>query len=198
MSTPLDAAAARSQTGGPSFDLRHRLLRAAWTVCWGALASWTPPPLHGWRRMLLRLFGARIAPTAHVYGSARIWYPPNLEMAAHACLGPRVNCYCMAPISLGPYALASQGAHLCAGTHDVDDPNFQLMVKPIRIGASAWIAAEAFVGPGVTVGDGAVLGARGVLFRDLPAGQIAAGNPARILRARRTTESAPQTEELKP
>jgi putative colanic acid biosynthesis acetyltransferase WcaF len=79
---------------------------------------------------------------------------------------------------LGAYAVISQGAYLCAGTHDVDDPNFQLTTRPISIGERAWIAADAFVGPGVRVGEGAVLGARGVAFKDLEPWTIYAGNPA--------------------
>jgi len=90
----------------------------------------------------------------------------------------------MAPISLGSYALVSQGAYLCAGTHDVDDPNFQLVTKPILIGNNAWVAAEAFVGPGVTIGNGAVLGARAVTFKNLDDGVIYVGNPARSVRKR--------------
>lgn len=135
--------------------------------------------------MLLRLFGAKLSSTAKVYPGVDIWLPANLEMAEHATLGPGVVCYAMARISLGPYALVSQRASLCAGTHDVDDPSFQLMVKPISIGERAWVAAEAFVGPGVTVGEGAVLGARAVTFRDLEPWTIYAGNPAKPLRKRR-------------
>lgn len=170
--------------GGPSFSLGHRVYRAAWTVAWTLLAAWTPPFFNPWRRMLLRLFGARIAPTARIHASVRIWYPANLEMGDQACLGPRVDCYTMAKITLGAYALASQGAHLCAGTHDIDDPDFTLRTAPIRVGRKAWIAAGAFVGPGVTVGEGAVLGARGVAFSDLEPWTVYAGNPALSLRKR--------------
>jgi putative colanic acid biosynthesis acetyltransferase WcaF len=183
--TVLNAAKTRPMEGGASFSLGHRVFRAAWASVWLIFASWTPPFLHPWRRFLLRAFGAKIADTAGIYGSARIWYPPNLEMAQHSYLGSRVNCYCMAKISIGAYALASQGAHLCAGTHDIDDPNFQLRVEPITLGPRAWIAAEAFVGPGVTVGEGAVLGARGVAFKDLAPWTVYAGNPAREIRKRR-------------
>jgi putative colanic acid biosynthesis acetyltransferase WcaF len=183
--TPLSTARSNPLQGGPSFSFSNRLFRAVWSVVWFVFASWTPPLLHSWRRFLLRRFGAKIAESALVYGSARIWYPPNLEMAEHSCLGPRVNCYCMGKISLGAYALASQGAHLCAGAHDIDDPYFQLTTKPITIGARAWIAAEAFVGPGVTVGEGAVLGARGVAFKDLAPWCVYMGNPAREIRKRR-------------
>jgi putative colanic acid biosynthesis acetyltransferase WcaF len=154
-------------------------------VSWLVLAAWTPPFLHPWRRLLLRAFGARIAPTARIHASVRVWYPANLEMGDQACLGPGVNCYSMARVTLGPYALASQGAHLCAGTHDIDDPNFQLVAAPIRVEAKAWIASEAFVGPGVKVGEGAVLGARAVAFGNLEPWTVYVGNPARETRKRK-------------
>lgn len=182
---PLDADRYRSLTGGPSFSISNRSFRFIWTVIWFCFASWTPRFFSPWRRFLLRLFGAKIASTAGVYGSARIWYPPNLHMAEYSTLGPYVNCYCMAKITMGPYSLASQGAHLCAGTHDIDEPSFQLRTNPIEIGARAWIAAEAFVGPGVIVGEGAVLGARAVTFANLSPWSVYVGNPARKVRDRR-------------
>lgn len=182
--TPLDARLYRSMQGGPSFSLRHRALRLSWSLAWMLLGRWTPVSLHAWRGFLLRCFGADIHPSARVYPSARIWYPPNLSMGAQACLGPQVNCYCMDRIELAASAMVSQGTTLCAGSHDVDDPYFQLVTRPIVIGRHAWIAAEAFVGPGVAVGDGAVLGARGVTVRDLAPHTIYAGNPARALRIR--------------
>lgn len=183
----LDAATHRPSDGGPSFSLGHRAYRAAWAVAWGLLAAWTPPFFNPWRRLLLRLFGARIAPTARIAASARIWYPANLEMGHQACIGPRVDCYSMAMITLGPYALVSQGAHLCAGTHAIDDPHFQLKAAPIVLGARSWVAAEAFVGPGVTLGEGAVLGARGVAFTNMEAWTVYIGNPMREVRKRPPT-----------
>jgi putative colanic acid biosynthesis acetyltransferase WcaF len=181
---PLDARRSRPLEGGPSFSLRHRLFRAAWIAAWTLLARWTPPPLHPWRRLVLRLFGARLATTARVHASARVWYPPNLAMGPHSVLGPHANCYAMDLVTIGAYATVSQGAQLCGGTHDPDDRHFQLLTRPIFIGDHAWIAADAFVGPGVTIGEGAVLGARAVTFRDLAPWTICAGNPARQLRTR--------------
>ena len=181
---PLDARLSRPLEGGPSFSLRHRLFRAGWIVAWAVLARWTPPPLHAWRRLVLRLFGARLAPGVRVYASARVWYPPHLAMGPHSSLGPHAVCYAMDRVTIGAYATVSQGAQLCGGTHDVDGRDFQLVTRPIAIGDHAWIAADAFVGPGVTVGEGAVLGARGVAFSDLAPWTIYAGNPARRLRAR--------------
>lgn len=181
---PLDATRVNPLEGGPSFSLRNRLLRAAWNVSWAVLASWTPPPMRSWRRFLLKLFGAQLGASCDVRGSARVWYPPHLHLEDRAVLAERVNCYNMAPITLGRAALVSQGAHLCAGTHDISSPTFQLKASPITIGPGAWIAAEAFVGPGVIVGDGAVLGARSVAFRSLEPWTVYGGNPARPLKVR--------------
>ncbi len=181
----LDARESRSHIGGPSFSLRHRSLRGVWQVTWWLLASWTPPSFHRWRALLLGFFGADMGANARVSSSAVIWYPPNLVMEENALMGPRVICYAMAPIRIRKNAVISQGAHLCAGTHDIDDPHFQLEARPITIGVHAWVAAEAFVGPGVVLEEGAVLSARGVTFKDIAAWTVCAGNPAQTIRERR-------------
>jgi putative colanic acid biosynthesis acetyltransferase WcaF len=184
MTEPLDGRAARSWEGGASFSRSQRLYRLAWQATWLLLAAWTPPPLRGWRRWLLGLFGADLAPTANVYGSARIWSPANLVMGDHAAIGPGAIVYSMGRVTIGAYAVVSQGAHLCAGTHDVEDAAFQLLARPIAIGARAWVAADAFVGPGVTIGEGAVLGARACAMRDVAPWTICTGNPAQVIRER--------------
>jgi len=190
MSSILNADHTHPLEGGASYSFTHRLVRLTWNIVWLLAASWTPPILHPWRRVLLRLFGAKISPTANIYGSAKVWFPGNLVVEEHACIGPRSTVYSMALITLKPYALVSQGAHLCAGTHDIEDPYFQLYARPISVGSRAWIAAEAFVGPGVTVGEGAVLGARAVTFRDLDTWTIYAGNPAKALKSRNIRPAA--------
>jgi len=187
---PLDAKVASSVYGAPSFGLSNRVVRALWHIVWLLLASWTPPPMHGWRRFLLRLFGARIAPTARIYRSTTVWLPSHLQMGEHSVLGPDVNCYCQAPIVIEDFASVSQGAHLCAGTHDVDDPLFQLIAKPILVKENSWVAADAFVGPGVTIGEGAVLGARAVTFKNLEPWTIYVGNPCKPLRLRKQFDRA--------
>ena len=167
-----------------SFAWSHILFRAVWNIIWIVLAAWTPPQLHMWRRLLLNLFGARIAKGARVYGSARIWYPPNLVMGRSAVLGPHVICYSMDRIVLEDFVEVAQYSHLVTGTHDTESETFQLYTKPIRICSHAWLASGCFVGPGVTVGEGAVLGARCVTFKDLEPWTIYAGNPAMRVRAR--------------
>lgn len=176
--TPLDAKTSRPLEGGPSFPLRDRLFRALWGVAWLLLARWTPPPCHRWRRLVLRAFGARVARSARVHASARIWHPGNLELGADTLIGPRVRLYNQGRITIGARATVSQDAHLCASTHDLADPHFQLRLRPIFIGDRCWIAADAFVGPGVTMGKGAVLGARGALFADAEPMGVYRGNPA--------------------
>lgn len=176
----LDAA----QEGGASFSLGNQLFRVVWGFSWLVLARFTPPQLHGWRRLVLRAFGARIAPGAKVYASVKIWLPANLELGENATLGPGVRIYNQGTIRIGAGSVISQRAHLCASTHDISDPHFQLLLRPITIGESCWVAAEAFVGPGVTMHDRAVLGARGALFGDAAADGVYSGNPAVLLKQR--------------
>lgn len=163
----------------PAPDTGDRIRRVLWLVAWRLLYRLSPTPAHGWRRALLRVFGARIGSDAHPYPSARIWAPWRLEMGARSCLGPDVTCYSAAPVVLEADSIVSQGAHLCAASHDFRRPEFPLVTGPIVVGESAWVAAEAFVGPGVHIGPGAVVGARAVVMRDVMGGTVVAGNPAR-------------------
>lgn len=168
----------------PSFSLANRLLRVLWLIAWTGLCRFTPPPLWGWRRTVLRLFGARIGGGARIYGSTRIWLPSNLDLGPGAMLGRDVNCYNQARITIGAGTVVSWHATLCSSTHDFTDPAFPLVLRPIWIGRDAWIAAEAFVGPGVTIGDGAVVGARCAAMRDLAGWSVYSGDPATKVRDR--------------
>ena len=183
--TPLDASQTRPLEGGASFSLGNRLLRVLWMATWLVAARFTPPLLHGWRRLVLRAFGARVGPGARVHGSVSVWLPANLELGDNVLIGPGVRLYNQGRISIGAKSVISQRAHLCASTHDVRDPLFQLVLRPIAIGRQCWVAAEAFVGPGVTMGDRAVLGARGALFEDAAPDAVYSGNPAILVKPRR-------------
>ncbi len=180
----LDARETQPLGGGPSFSLGNRLLRVIWQACWLILCRFTPPPLHRWRAFVLRCFGARIGRGARVHASVKIWLPANLELGATVLIGPGARLYNQGHIRIGDGTVVSQRAHLCASSHDLDDPHFQLVLRPITIGESCWIAAEAFVGPGVAMGDRAVLAARGVLFGDAAANGVYSGNPAVLLKRR--------------
>jgi putative colanic acid biosynthesis acetyltransferase WcaF len=181
---PLDAARHRPLEGGASFTLANRLLRVVWMTAWLVLARFTPPPLHGWRRLVLRAFGARVGKGARVHASVSVWLPANLELGENCLIGPGVRLYNQGHITIGARSVVSQRAHICASTHDISDPHFQLVCRPIRIGRQCWVAAEAFVGPGVTMGDRSVLSARGALFTNAEADEVYSGNPAQFLKQR--------------
>jgi putative colanic acid biosynthesis acetyltransferase WcaF len=145
----------------------------------------SPRLLHGWRRMLLRAFGAQLGRGAKIFPSVRIWAPWNLRIDEYGCLSHDVDCYCVAPIRVGAHATVSQYAYLCAATHDLGDPHMRLLASPIAIADQAWVCARAFIGPGVTVGQGAVVGACAVALQDVRPWMVVAGNPAREIKERR-------------
>ena len=164
----------------PSFTLQHRLKRQLWNVVCTLLFRPSPRPFHVWRALLLRAFGATLGSGCHVYPSVKVWAPWNLELGNFVGVGDGATLYCMDKIEIGDYAVISQGAHLCCGTHDYNSANFQLVVKPIVIGARAWVCAEAFIHPGVVVPVGAVIGARAVVTTSLKnPWAVYAGNPCR-------------------
>jgi putative colanic acid biosynthesis acetyltransferase WcaF len=172
---------------------RNRVGRALWSLVWLLLFRPTPRMrlFDAWRRLLLRLFGGRIARTAVLYPSARIWAPWNLEMEEHSVLSERCECYCVDRVTLGDHANVGPEAFLCAATRDIALLSKPLVTKPITLGPHSWVCTRAFVGPGVTIGAGAVVGACAVVTRDVAEWTVVAGNPARLLRARELREPHP-------
>lgn len=158
--------------------------RALWEILRGPLFAWTPRPLWGWRRMVLRAFGARVGREVHVFPSVRIAVPWNLTFGDEAAVGDRAILYSLGRIEIGAQTTISQGAHLCAGTHDYLQASMPLVKASISIGAGAWICADAFIGPGVSVGARAIVGARAVAVKNVEPGKVVAGNPARVVRDR--------------
>ena len=165
-------------------SLANKLARTVWQVVWLLLYRPTPRLFHPWRCLLLRLFGAKLGRAVHPYPSARIWAPWNLEMGDHACLSEGVDCYCVAPIRIGARTTVSQYSFLCTASHDYTRADMPLVTAPITIGERVWITADVFVGPGVTIGDGAVVTARSSVFADIPPWVVARGNPAVPVKAR--------------
>ena len=156
-----------------------------WTIVWGLFACPLPRSIgSGWKRFLLRLFGAKIDSTAVVYSSAKVYYPPNLIMEHYACLASDVDCYNVDIIRIGANTTVSQGAYLCTASHDITNSLNPLITAPIIIEDQAWIAADAFVGMGVTIGQGAVVGARAAVFKDVESWTVVGGNPAKFIKKR--------------
>jgi putative colanic acid biosynthesis acetyltransferase WcaF len=161
--------------------------RVLWTLM-HPFFRFSPRPCFGWRRFLLRCFGATIGRNAHVYASATIYFPWNLEAGDESAIGEHAYVYNLGRVTIGDRATISYRAHLCAGTHDHTKPHFPLVRAKIDIGPEAWICADAFVGPGVTVGEGAIVGAGAVAMKDVRPWMIVIGNPARESKRREITQ----------
>lgn len=172
----------------PSFSRTNRLLRAVWGLVYLAFFRTSPRPFHAWRAFLLRCFGAKLGKNCHIYGHARIWAPWNLTCDELAMIADEAIIYNPSRIRLGSHAIVSQQAYLCSATHDYEDPRFPLISFPISIGSYAWICARATVQPGVSVGDGAVLGLGAIATKDLEPWTVYAGIPARKVKLRKLRE----------
>jgi len=167
------------------FTAAAKLRRFAWEVVW--LLAFRPTPrwaLHGWRRFLLRSFGAQVGSGCRIAPSCRVWAPWNLVMGEFSALGDGVDCYSMGRITLGSKVAVSQRTFLCAGSHDIRSLSRPLITGPIVIEDHVWIAAECFVHPDVVIREGAVIGARAVVLKEMPAWSVCAGNPCRKIKDR--------------
>jgi putative colanic acid biosynthesis acetyltransferase WcaF len=181
--SPADAEALRSRRRSP-YSLREKLARLAWGCVQSTLFRCSFHNWYGFRRTVLRAFGATVHDTANVRRTVLIECPWNLAIGAESSVGDRAILYCLGPVTIGARVTISQGAHLCAGSHDSRKAAMPLVRPPIDIEDDAWIAADAFVGPRVRVREGAILGARGVALADLEPWSIYLGNPAVRVRAR--------------
>ncbi len=142
-----------------------------------------PSPLSAnfWRRWVLRCFGATIGSTVVIHRSVRIIHPWNLTLEKGVVVLHNVILDCQAPVRIGAGTRISQLAHLCTATHEYEQRHMPIIGLPITVGSGCWLAADVFVGSGVTIGDGAVLGARSSVFRDVPPGALVAGSPAKTI-----------------
>jgi putative colanic acid biosynthesis acetyltransferase WcaF len=166
------------------YSAREKVGRVLWAIAQATLFRFSFHSWYGWRRLLLSAFGARLDPVVRIRRTVRIECPWNLSVGHDSAVGDRVTLYCLGPVRIGARVTVSQGAHVCAGTHDFTRRAMPLLRPAIDIGDDAWICADAFVGPAVAVGSGAILGARAVAMRSLDPWTIYSGNPAVPLRPR--------------
>jgi putative colanic acid biosynthesis acetyltransferase WcaF len=172
-----------SNRSARKYSGKETLLR----ILWGAgslLFRFSPRPCFGWRRTVLRGFGASIGKEVHFYPSAKVYFPWNLTVGAWSAVGEEALIYNLGKVTLGESTTVSHRAHLCAGTHDYSQADLPLLKPPIVVRDSVWICADAFVGPGVTLGEGAVIGARAVVVKDVAPWTVVGGNPARFIKHR--------------
>lgn len=168
-----------------NITLENRISR----FTWGIVRTILFRPFAGrlfnrWRIFLLRCFGAKIGAHCSVYATIRIWAPWNLTMGDYVALGPGAELYTVDRITIGSMVTISQRAYLCTASHDISKLLKPLTHRPISVGDYTWVAAEAFVGMGVTIHDGAVVGARAVVTKDVPEWTVVGGNPAKFIKKR--------------
>lgn len=167
-------------------SLGSKIARVLWNVVWALLFRTTPRGnlFRPWRIALLKLFGAKVEWSSNVLPSCRIWQPWRLEMGAYACLSQRVDCYNADWIRIGAQATVSQDVFLCTASHDTSTTNMELVTAPISVGAQSWVCARAVVMPGVSIGEGAVVGCAAVATKDVIPWTVVGGNPAKFIKKR--------------
>ena len=168
-----------------AISLGNKLKRLLWNVsCLFFFKPFAGPLFCEWRTWVLKLFGAKIGKGCKISSTTKIWAPWNISLGERVCLGPRCHVYSADKIVIGDKVTISQGAYLCAASHDISYINKPLITKPIRVDAFAWVAADAFIGMGVTIGEGAVVGARAAVFKDVEPWTVVGGNPAKFIKKR--------------
>ena len=174
------------------YTVKELAARQIWNLC-RPLFLFSPRPFFRWRRFLLRLFGARIGKEVHIYNTTIIFMPWNLEIGDWSSIGEYVFIYNLGKISIGEKTTISHRSHLCAGTHDYTDSTLPLLKLPITIQDNVWICSDTFIGPGITIHEGSVLGARTVAIKDVQPWIVVAGNPAKFIKKRITLDNSQKT-----
>lgn len=160
--------------------LALRLLWGAAKICFRL----SPRPCFGFRRWLLRLFGAKVGNRVHIYPSAIIYFPWNLQIGDDSSIGEWALVYNLGQVSIGSRTTISQRVHLCAGTHDYNDSAMVLLKPPISIGNEVWVCADAFIGPKVVIANRAIVAAASVVVKSVESDAIVGGNPAKFIKSR--------------
>lgn len=167
------------------WSLRTRIAMLVWAYAWPLLCGWTPKPANRWRLLVLKMFGAKIHGTPFVHQRARIHIPWRLTMYDGSALGDRASAYSLAEIEIHEGATVAQEVYLCTGTHDLASPAMNLMVGKIIVGRNAFVGARAFVLPGMSIAENAVVGACSVVSRPVEYAQVVVGSPARVVGRRK-------------
>jgi len=164
-----------------------------WMIVYHLVYKMMPRRSRKTRVRILRAFGATIDDTVILRPSAVIWHPWLLTMGANSCLADGVTIYNLGPVFIGEHTVISQNTYVCAGSHDYTQPNLPLTRPTIRIGSGVWVCASAFIGPGVTIGDNAIVGAASVVTKDVQANMIVSGNPAKVVKERTMAKIDPNS-----
>jgi putative colanic acid biosynthesis acetyltransferase WcaF len=174
----------------PNFRGKSALTVQLWWLVQSTLFRLSPQFMYGWRRWLLRIFGAKLGQGVLVRSTAQITYPWKLIIGDHSWIGAEVMLYNLGEIAIGSNVSISHRSCLCTGSHGYQDKTFPITVSPITIEDEVWLANDVFIAPGVRIGTGAVIGTRSTVFRDMPAMMVCYGNPAKPIKPRLNDESS--------
>ena len=166
------------------YSKKEYILRICWSIV-RPLFYLSPRNFFSWRVFLLRLFGAKIGKEVNIYPSTIIFMPWNLSIGDYSCIGEWALIYNIGLIEIGNSVTVSHKAHLCSGTHNYTNPSLPLQKKKIELKDYVWICTEAFIGPGCTIGEGSIIGARSVAIKDIGDWLVCAGNPIKVLKKRK-------------
>jgi len=167
-----------------NFRGKSGLYVQVWWFVQSSLFRLSPQFLYGWRRFLLRLFGAKIGKGVIIRPSVRVTYPWKLTIGDYSWVGDNVELYTLGEVEIGNNCVISQKSYLCAASHDYTQPDFPIWAKKISIEDECWLATDVFISPGITIHKGAVIGARSSVFSDMPEGMVCVGSPAKPIKQR--------------
>lgn len=167
-----------------NYTSKEQLMRVVWGCLGKPLFRLSPRPFFSYRRAVLRTFGAKLGNHVNLYPTTIVYFPWNLEIGEWSAIAEDVLIYNLGKVKIGKRVFVSHRAQICAGTHDYNKADFPLLKLPINIMDQAWVCTQAFIGPGVTIGEGAIIGACAVVMRDVPSWKIVAGNPATAVKDR--------------
>ncbi len=170
------------------WTFKQKVARALWMIVQASLFRWSWHNMYGWRNFLLKLFGAKLGRSVRIRPTARIEIPWNIDIKDGVVIGDFVTLYSLGLITIGEASCISQLSYLCAGSHDHTKRSFDLLKPPITIGKEVWVAADSFIGPGVTIGDRSVIGARSTVLKSIQADVVAVGHPAIPIGNRKLTD----------
>lgn len=166
------------------FRGRSAIVVQLWWLVQSTLFAMSPQVMFGWRRWLLKRFGAQIGVDVLIRPSVRVTYPWKVKIGDRVWIGDNAELYSLGEIEIGDDVVISQKSYLCAATHDFSKPSFDMIDRKITIEDQVWIATDVFVAPGVTIRRGALIGARSSVFSDMPCGMICLGSPAKPVKLR--------------
>ncbi len=166
------------------FRGKSKIVVQLWWIVQSTLFKLSPQVLYGWRRTLLRCFGAEIGKGVIIRPSATVTYPWKLSIGDFSWVGDNVVLYTLGEISIGKNSVISQRSYLCTGSHDYKKMDFSIFSQKIIVEDECWLATDVYVAPNVTIGKGTIVGARSSVFKNLPSGKVCVGNPAKIIKDR--------------